>query len=200
MSLILDALKKMEQDRAVRRGGPVNIRPELFKERRLAPRKPWRSAAVAAALLLTAVLTFGIVHTISSDNKPPRHGAEVLPAAPEHSTASSGVSPIPAALPAEMPAVPPAPAASTQRPGMPVENLAKAAVPATGGGFSELKVGGIAWQEDRRDRRAVVNGVLAGEGGIIAGARIVEIFPDRVRFSLAGQTLDLSIFSAAASH
>ncbi len=193
MSLILDALKKMEQDRAVRRGGPVNIRPELFKERHIAPRKPWRLAAVAGLLLLAAVLTFGIVHTISSDNKPPRHGAEVLPPASERSTSSSGVSPIPAAPQA---AQPPAPAASAQRPSTPVENLPEAPSGA-GGAFSELKVGGIAWQEDRRDRRAVVNGILAGEGGIIAGARIVEIFPDRVRFSLAGQTSDLSISSAA---
>ena len=184
MSLILDALKKMEQDRAVRRGGPVNIRPELFKER-LAPRKPWRLAAGTAALLIAAILTFGIVHTIPSDNKPPRPSAEVLPA-----------SPIPAALPAEMPAA--APAASAQRPGAPVKDLTETSVSAIGGAFPELKVGGIAWQEDRRDRRAVVNGVLAGEGGIIAGARIVEIFPDRVRFSLAGQTLDLSISSTAA--
>jgi general secretion pathway protein B len=185
MSLILDALKKMEQDRAVRRGGPVNIRPELFKEHRLAPRKPWRLAAVAGLLLLAAVLTFGIVQTISSDKKPPRPSAEVLPA-----------SPIPAALPAEIPAAP-APVASAQRPSAPVENMPDASVSATGGAFPELKVGGIAWQEDRRDRRAVVNGVLAGEGGIIAGARIVEIFPDRVRFSLAGQTMDLSISSTA---
>ncbi len=199
MSLILDALKKMEQDRAVRRGGPVNIRPELFKERSLAPRKPWRLAAVAGLLFLAAVLTVGIVHTISSDNKPPHPDAEVLPPAPERSAASSSASPIPAALPAAMPATPPAAAASSQRPVTPVENLAGASDPATGGAFSELKVGGIAWQEDRRDRRAVVNGVLAGEGGIIAGARIVEIFPDRVRFSLAGQTMDLSISSAAAS-
>jgi len=189
MSLILDALKKMEQDRAARRGGPVNIRPELFKERRLAPRKPWRLAVVAGLILLAAVLAFSIVHTISSYNKPPHPSAEVLPPAT-----------IPAALPAEMSAAPPAPAASYQRPSAPVENLPEASVSAAGGAFPELKVGGIAWQESRRDRRAVVNGVLAGEGGTVAGARIVEIFPDRVRFSLAGQTMDLSISSAAASH
>jgi general secretion pathway protein B len=197
MSLILDALKKMEQDRAARRGGPVNIRPELFKERRLTPRKPWRLAVGAGLILLAAVLTFGIVHTISSDNKPPSPSAEALSPAPERSAASSSASPIPAALQAEMPAAPPTAVVSSQRHVAPVENLAEASGPATGGAFSELKVGGIAWQESRRDRRAVVNGVLAGEGGIIAGARIVEIFPDRVRFTLAGQTMDLSISSAA---
>jgi general secretion pathway protein B len=49
---------------------------------------------------------------------------------------------------------------------------------------ADIKVSGIAWQDERRARRAVINGFLMQEGGVVSGARITEILPDRVRFSL----------------
>jgi hypothetical protein len=68
------------------------------------------------------------------------------------------------------------------------------AVSNNGSSSNSLTVSGIAWQDDRVDRRAVVNGILAGEGTVVeGGALIVRIFPDRVRFSRAGQTIDVSI-------
>jgi general secretion pathway protein B len=58
---------------------------------------------------------------------------------------------------------------------------------------SSLKLSGIAWQDDRRYRRAVVNGVLAAEGEVIEGARIVAIHQDKVRFSRGGLTFEIAI-------
>jgi len=48
---------------------------------------------------------------------------------------------------------------------------------------ADIKVSGIAWQDERSARRAVVNGFLLHEGSVVSGARITEILKDRVRFS-----------------
>jgi general secretion pathway protein B len=61
---------------------------------------------------------------------------------------------------------------------------------------TDIKLSGIAWQEERRARRVVVNGFLMKEGGIISGARITDIFQDRVRFSLSGKTFEIPLISS----
>ena len=60
----------------------------------------------------------------------------------------------------------------------------------------EITVSGIAWQDERKARRAVVNGLLAREGSVVAGATIREIMKDRVRFSRAGATFDVIMNTA----
>lgn len=79
----------------------------------------------------------------------------------------------------------PAPAPSEQRPA-----VATIAPPA------DIKVSGIAWQEERSVRRAVVNGFLMKEGGLVAGARITEILRDRVRFSTPGGDFEVSMVAS----
>lgn len=61
---------------------------------------------------------------------------------------------------------------------------------------ADLKVSGIAWQEERSARRVVANGFLLKEGNVVAGARIVEILPDRVRFSMSGGEFELSMVAS----
>ena len=55
-----------------------------------------------------------------------------------------------------------------------------------------VKLTGIAWQDSRKMRRAVVNDVLVGEGAVVAGAKVLEIRPGLVRFEKNG-----SVFEAA---
>lgn len=55
----------------------------------------------------------------------------------------------------------------------------------------KLKLSGIAWQQDSASRYAVVNGVAVSEGSTIDGAKIDEILPDKVRFSMAGRTFEV---------
>ncbi len=64
---------------------------------------------------------------------------------------------------------------------------------------ADIKLSGIAWQEDRRARRAVVNGFLMQEGGVVLGARITDIFQDRVRFSLSGSVFEIPLSSSGIS-
>ena len=55
-----------------------------------------------------------------------------------------------------------------------------------------IKLTGIAWQDSRKMRRAVINDVLVGEGAVVAGAKVLEIRPGLVRFEKNG-----SVFEAA---
>ena len=58
-----------------------------------------------------------------------------------------------------------------------------------------ITLSGIAWQDDRRARRGVVNGFLMQEGGVVSGARITEIYQDRVRFTLSGTYFEIPLTS-----
>jgi general secretion pathway protein B len=54
-----------------------------------------------------------------------------------------------------------------------------------------LTVSGIAWQKENINRMAVVNSTPVREGGMVEGARVKQILPDRVRFSLNGKEFDV---------
>jgi general secretion pathway protein B len=56
---------------------------------------------------------------------------------------------------------------------------------------ADIKVSGIAWQDQRTASRVVVNGFLLREGDTVSRARIVEIFQNRVRFSSAAGTFEV---------
>jgi len=63
------------------------------------------------------------------------------------------------------------------------------------GAPADISITGIAWQDERSLRRAVINGTLVGEGAEVAGARVLEIREDRVRLSRGGQVFEAA-FSA----
>lgn len=64
-------------------------------------------------------------------------------------------------------------------------------VPAVAGTPEGVKLTGIAWQENRKLRRAVINDVLVGEGVLVAGAKVVEIRPAAVRFEKNGAVYEV---------
>jgi general secretion pathway protein B len=64
---------------------------------------------------------------------------------------------------------------------------------------TDVVLSGIAWQDERRARRAVVNGFLMQEGGVVSGARITDIYPDRVRFSLSGKVFEIPLVASGVS-
>ncbi|HJV65811.1 MAG TPA: hypothetical protein VJ550_08760 [Geomonas sp.] len=65
-------------------------------------------------------------------------------------------------------------------------------------GAADIALSGIAWQDERNLRRAVLNGSLVGEGAMVSGARVVEIQETRVRMSRNGRLFDLALSSALA--
>ncbi|MDA8431048.1 MAG: hypothetical protein M0T70_17485 [Geobacteraceae bacterium] len=63
---------------------------------------------------------------------------------------------------------------------------------------ADIKLSGIAYQDERRARRAVVNGFLMQEGGVVSGAVITDILQDRVRFTRSGRSFELSLLPSEA--
>jgi general secretion pathway protein B len=205
MSLILDALKKLEQEKATRRARQVEIRPALTGRKNAPSSAPWRlPALIAGAVILAVVVTMVVMERFSSQNIPavPAPVRQESPRPMEPSSAVTNPSPVttvPVQSPLTVPASPPAPPqilspvtappSSPQRPGTVVPEP-------TGPAPADLKVTGIAWQDERPARRAVVNGALAGEGAVVSGARVVEIRQDQVRFSRDGQTFSVQITSS----
>jgi general secretion pathway protein B len=219
MSSILEALKKLEDEKAARRGGLGNIAGKVTASGRRARQKPaWLVPAAMAAIAIAAVLgTYTAMGGFS-----PRRGATVLlanpaPPAPNPAIpplraaspddASSAASRTELAAPARRGATPGVSAAAIQasiapaaagnrssplpQPGSQLEKAAAPPPPSSDGQLPALNVSGIAWQKDNASRLAVVNGASVTEGATIAGARVDEIFPDRVRFSYRNKSYEI---------
>ena len=64
---------------------------------------------------------------------------------------------------------------------------------------ADIKLSGIAWQDERSARRAVVNGFLLKEGSVVSGAKVAEIMADRVRFTLPIGSFEIRLDAAPAT-
>ena len=242
MSLILDALRKMEEDRKSRQSQAQDIRPEVLRYRS-APRtkepKPYLPMAIVL-ILLVAVIGAGIFWREKGARIPQTSApaAPLTPTSPPQLPAATPlpVSATPQAVAPVLPAVAPQPAAVAlpareQAPpqGQPLANAAPVLPPASrhtrkaasakpaspeAVGMAkpqpqhrdaaevlqvmpDVTVSGIAWQDERSLRRAVLNGALVGEGAEVAGARVVEIRENKVRMSRGGQLFEV-IFSSGS--
>jgi type IV secretory pathway VirB10-like protein len=238
MSYILDALKKLEQEKArkSRSMGKINITGELFGNARVRPPEGRRLKTVllvSAAVLFTFGATWfllkgngmrGRVTPLSSVTRP-TPAANIPVPAPAVPVPAPVVTQVPAAPPQAAVVPLPAPpvaqpaAASSATPDDEEEEgsrhrrrrsaSAKATITAPpqphesvglkpGTPPADIKVSGIAWQDERSARRAVVNGFLMREGAVVSGAKITEILQDRVRFSLSGTSFEVSFISTGS--
>lgn len=209
MSLILDALRKMEQERKAQQGGGIDLRPEVLGRSRIEPeRRPWGKPfflIAAGVVLLAAGAGGGIALKKGAEPKLPEQSpvASRSEATPAEAIAPPELPPpsLPPAPPAQ-PAVsePPEPAPLPAPTAMPAPRRVQRPIAVESQSSSEypganLTVSGIAWQDERSLRRAVVNGNLVGEGAEVAGARVVEIGERRVKFSQGGRTISVSLSS-----
>lgn len=230
MSYILDALKKLENEKTSKsRGtGMLSISGELFKDERRPPSggSVWK---IVAIVVVVSLVTFGATWFFLKPDK-------VRDSAKPHTTAPvSTARPVPSVLPVEparqptaittktppivapaapapedeeftrkIPAkAPMAPVVQQQgkRQNIPRKQATLATQPVQRGvstvpAPSDIKVSGIAWQDEHSARRAVVNGFLMHEGSSVAGAKIVEIFQDRVRFSQGGSFFEVNLLAS----
>ena len=188
MSLILDALKKMEQDKSRRQTKSMELGPAILHERTPAPASRWRTPTLLACAVVTTAISMYLFMTSGSGNSPnptvePAPIAQAVPAPP----------PVEPALPPTVGRTEPAPVPASQTPAPiaapPVMPATPPSVTATAP--SDLVVNGIAWQEERSGRRAVVNGILVAEGSIVAGFRVRQIHPDKVIFNAGNHNLEI---------
>lgn len=203
MSLILDALRKMEQERKASRRNSTDIRPEVLSYRGVPrkPSRPSRALPVTAVTVIIGCIAGGLLLTKGRSAReapapkttlksivvePPQ--PTPAPPQPQVTVAPPSITarPAPTATQSKAPLAPP-----KEEPLTPVSNVA-----ATSG----ITISGIAYQDDRSMRRAVINGALVGEGAEVAGAKVVEIRENRVRFSRAGENFEILQSSAFTQH
>jgi general secretion pathway protein B len=219
MSFILDALKKLEQEKAARKGGDVNISSEIIREHHQLRRKVKRSVPMSAVLIVFGLMILIGVSGVFLWHKQGGNEKETI-AATKHKRIPSleEDDPVPQDMPMVRSAAPPArpvmaeeaePAPlpreanrnlqggrfTAQRPAI-SDYKARSEEPVrevSGSKGSGITVSGIAWQDAPAARRAVINGDLVQEGAQVGGATVEEILPTRVRFSSAGRRFTVSI-------
>ncbi len=183
MSLILDALRKIEQERRTRRQGSMDIRADVLNyQGRMSParKSPPRGliGLLGLGLIIAGALAFYRQESSTMTTQP------VVPATTPLRTDMQQAAAIPS---------PPPSVQASQSPKPDETQTVPAPKPATTAtdSIESMVISGIAWQEERSLRRAVINGVLAGEGAEIIGAKIVEIREDRVIFSRNGRNFEV---------
>jgi general secretion pathway protein B len=192
MSLILDALRKMELERKARRQNSNELRADVLNYRGTAPaaEKP-RIISIAAVVLLAFATVAGIFFYARPQ--------------PQRYDAVKAAEPLKQEQPAVMHALPaPEPAQAITRKTLPSEarlveesqELAAKSLKSAQKNVPEgITVSGIAWQDERILRRAVINGALVGEGAEILGAKVIEIRENRVKFNRSGEIFEVDYSS-----
>ena len=262
MSLILDALRKMEQERKAKQGAAQDLRPEVLRYRsRIEPKRGRLPVLVSLFLVAVAVGAasfyigkrdagkYQLQHQAFQEPGPPATSS--LPPAPLSPVEAGPTAPLQqpsAALPPVAESVPASPlssrtgaatdvAPSGVRGGeavdsfIPVTSTSRTKQGATAAANrssatlleaekaaaakhaqvpvqeararrreateveqsapADITISGIAYQDERHLRRAVVNGTLVREGEEIAGARVVEIKEHKVRMSRGGKLFEV---------
>ncbi len=217
MSVILDALKKLDREKKSRRKRTSSLAAEILR-----PDAPDRRKTLLLYLgvaLLTAIITATLTYSLRRE-APLREIPVASPAAP--SSSDQQVSPSPPAEPVleihnwrkETPAVSrdrddekrasrkPVRAEAKKEEGVPSREVAvplepKVLEPPSAIQLS-LKLSVIAWSENPSNRIAVVNEQVLGEGAEIKGVKVVEIGTTSVRFFHKGKSFEIPLGSSVS--
>ncbi len=226
MSSILDALRKVDEQKSARRRQPMDLTQGVLKGNAVAHGvrfKPWQLAlaffAVAAISILITLLATGphkrdVQESLTQNNLPGTAALKQAPATPVPPVTAVPV--VPAMVtPGQPVTLVVAKPLQSIRPvkKLPPNQVTSIAeqVPTARPAFTEevvvtiseqaparvqtppLKVTGIGWQKDATARYAVINGTAVSEGGIVDGAKVEEILPDKVRLRVDGNPVEISM-------
>ncbi len=217
MSVILDALRKLDREKSSRRNGGTNIAVEILRPDLSRSRK--RVSPYIAALSLTAIaaaaVTYGLMSGRGFRSKPSPSVTANPPAQRQATPAPLSREPVRdvreetgGVLPkveapakskpaetfvnekkAERNAIPEEVKVAPEDTKKPVEHapVGSVAVPPS------LKISAIVWYEDPSKRFAMINGTISTEGSFVDGVKVVEIHPASVRFMQNGQYFEIPI-------
>lgn len=223
MSVILDALKKLDREKLSRRSGTADIAVEILRPD--LPRPIKRAPFYVAIAFLTAIATAAITYGVMVKGSPPSKPLSPLAMNPSV--------PHPEATPVTLPSEPvrsardeiiPAPPKTqapvkSKKPAAPLveskgdETKIKQNVTVKGADlaserakaspepeprepaatFPSLNISAIVWYEEPSKRFAMINGQIVLEGAVVEGMKVEEIYPDRVRFLHRNQRLEIPI-------
>ena len=222
MSLILDALKKLDREKIERIEEKVDVTAGILKAGDSAQRRSVLPlvSALAITASLAAVATYLIFGASGPRTVDSRSAAPAAPVA-QVQNQQAAVAPVPPATaaaidrppvsPGAPPAAPPIEVSEAMPPGKTkkvaepaakgrasagVESPRKAAAAPEGqsGPLPTLKISGIVWQEMPSDRKAVINGRVAREGDTVEGVKVLEIYPTFVSVSFQGKSFKVKMF------
>ena len=206
-------------------GGITTLSGDLFHERtpQQASRSAGKIVVLVVMVsLLTFAASWFLLKGDSKNSQTAKKTASMpaampAPVAVQPAPSAPPLQPVPTVLPVPQPTSaplptaaaivpPPAPAAPAAllpaaggKPPKTVRKPAAASVPprpmATVQAPADIKLSGIAWQEERAGRRAVINDFLLHEGSVVAGGTVTEILADRVRFSSAAGVYEVRLNS-----
>jgi general secretion pathway protein B len=223
MSVILDALKKLDREKSSRRSGTADIAVEILRPD--LPRPMKRAPLYVAIAFFIAIVTAAVTYGVMVKGGPPSKPSPPL--------AMNPPVPHPEAAPVTLlsepirngrdEAIPPPPETQTpvkgKKPAAPSveskgdETKIKQNVTVKGADhapekakiapepppreptatFPSLNISAIVWYEERSKRFAMINGLIVTEGSDIEGMKVEEIYPDRVRFLHRNQRLEIPI-------
>jgi general secretion pathway protein B len=211
MSSILKALQKLERDREARQAKPADIQRGILRQsRRAGTPTPWKlPVAVCATALLATLATYlfmkggtGTGGQISA--APAAPVAIPTPSAPEAVVPQQQTTTQPPQRPQSIVndrpiltaprRTPASPSLNDgSEPSRPAEPIKEAAPPPPAASPSQFTVAGIGWRDDPASRMAMVNGSAVRVGSMVDGARVEEIFPDRVRFNYQQRSFEVQL-------
>jgi len=192
MSSILKALKKLENEKALKQGGAVDLARDILRSA-----EPRRSSPLRLPLLTLALILFGgLIGMVLMNWVNPQ--APLVPVA----QAPQVDQPLPAAqTPASVPdagmgepAASPPPVAPAIQPVQPTHvNQPPPPTPTTAHAQArpQLVISGIVYPEDPEGRIAIINDLPTMTGALIDGARVEEIRAGSVVFSYAGERFEV---------
>jgi len=215
MSHILDALQKLQEEKTAHLKQSVITGGILLDAGAPRPQKTkhYLLAGMVAVALMIGVVAFWLIQRPNTQARPKTPLTEQQQLALQPPTV---VTPPPAAVPppsqtapAAVPAVQPAASAApaqaspdedkedrsnrrTRQTNVPATAAAQVSTaPVTVGTPEGVKLSGIAWHDNRKLRRAVINDLLVAEGAEVAGARIVEIRTHLVKIEKNGTLFEV---------
>lgn len=213
MSSILKALKKLEDDKATRHPGELRIDAEIL---RTDSHSRFSSSGLLVISLFLVALGSGATYMYMKGNIIPEQASQNLRTLPLPLQNTSPVSRPSEIIPEQLPPeIVIAPAQqhliprgehqkknSSQRAETSVVVPKRAAVPLTATPpplpaassvkqVPALRVNGIAFQEGSSGSVAMINGEPLSNGSVVGGAKVEEIFKNKVKFSFNGDTFEI---------
>jgi general secretion pathway protein B len=218
MSIILDALRKLDREKSSRRSPTADIAVEILRPDLSRPGKkvPLYIAAASLAAIAAAAITYILVSETRVLLKPSPPAPVSLPA-PSQQATPAPLSPEPVRdAQDEISRVPPkieSPTGSkptetssgekkaernalSEEANVAPENTKKPAEHTPAGSDAtppSLKISAIVWYEDPSKRFAMINSIMATEGSSVEGVKVVEINPTSVRFLHNGRYFEIPI-------
>ena len=197
MSSILKALKKLEDGKAARPPGSLDIGSDILRGDAPRHTSPLVVILIAALLFIcgSGATYVYLKYTAATPAIPPpllaeQHTASAIAAPAQQPPAPHVVSARTKAQPRRQASVRPLRKAAASEANRPIQPAVRASSPGTLG-TPVIKVNGIAFQGDGADSVAVVNGVPVANGSMVEGARVEDIQKDRVLFSYGGEKFEV---------